>query len=393
MVVGERAQRAECVHLADGLQPVRQFARMDFLPRLDAHNLPQLPEEAAVQHGVHQVIVALVQFVHQLHQPPDGLRGLSAVPPNLVLDGPQERGFHRLIVHRLKQLGVGAQDAELLSVDALHLGNLPREGEAGHYDAEPQHAPYVGWQHARHDTRQAEEVDRRHHVGQPSQQAAVAVADGALRPLQQLGTVGRLPLVQQAQDAEVLAERRLGRQLLHGLLPAEDGFPLVQMAGHPPGQLFTSETGTRAVDVLEERAGTEDVEVVRVGMGRVGKFLAVVEGRGVLVERGQLLAVHLQPFFLIVLPQEQAVVVLHQQQEGQQAGGRHGIHQCVLAPQPYHRRHGSAEQQQAQGAGAVNQSLRLCHFAGRAFGILPVGGAYFVFGHHTCWVLVCAAKV
>ena len=84
---------------------------------------------------------------------------------------------------------------------------------------------------------------------------------------------------------------------------------------------------------------------------------------------------------------------LHQQQEGQQAGGRHGIHQCALAPQPYHRRHGSAEQQQAQGAGAVNQSLRLCHFAGRAFGILPVGGAYFVFGHHTCWVLVCAAKV
>ena len=198
MVVGERAQRAERVHLADGLQPVRQFARMDFLPRLDAHNLPQLPEEAAVQHGVHQVIVALVQFVHQLHQPPDGLRGLSAVTPNLVFDGPQERGFHRLIVHRLKQLGVGAQDAELLSVDTLHLGNLPREGEAGHYDAEPQHAPYVGWQHARYDTRQAEEVDRRHHVGQPSQQAAVAVADGALRPLQQLGTVGRLPLVQQA---------------------------------------------------------------------------------------------------------------------------------------------------------------------------------------------------
>ena len=88
MVVGERAQRAERVHLADGLQPVWQFARMDFLPRLDAHNLPQFPEEAAVQHGVHQVIVALVQLVHQLHQTPDGLRGLSTVAPNLVLDGP-----------------------------------------------------------------------------------------------------------------------------------------------------------------------------------------------------------------------------------------------------------------------------------------------------------------
>ena len=230
-------------------------------------------------------------------------------------------------------------------------------------------------------------------MGQPSQQAAVAVTDGALRPLQQLGTVGRLPLAQQAQDAEMLAERRLGCQLLHGFLPAQDGFLLVQVAGHPPGQLFASEAGTRAVDVLEERAGAEDVEVVRIGMGRVGKLLAVVEGRGVLVERGQLLAVHFQPLLLIVLPQEQAVVVLHQQQEGQQACGRHGIHQCALAPQPYHRRHGSAEQQQAQGAGAVNQSLRLCHFAGRAFGILPVGGAYFVFGHHTCWVLVCAAKV
>ena len=76
----------------------------------------------------------------------------------------------------------------------------------------------------------------------------------------------------------MLAERRLGRQLLHGLLPAEDGFLLVQMADHPPGQLFTSEAGARAVDVLEERAGAEDVEVVRIGMGRVGKLLAVVEG-------------------------------------------------------------------------------------------------------------------
>ena len=203
-----------------------------------------------------------------------------------------------------------------------------------------------------------------------------------MRPFQQLGTVGRLPLVQQAQNAEALAERRLARQFLHGLLPAEDEFPLVQVAGHPPGQLFASEAGTRAVDVLEERAGAEDVEVVRIGMGRVGKLLAVVEGRGVLVERGQLLTVHFQPLLLIVLPQEQAVVVLHQQQEGQQAGGRRGIHQCALAPQPDHRRHGPAEQQQAQGAGAVNQSLRLCHFAGRAFGFLPVGGAYFVVGHH-----------
>lgn len=94
----------------------------------------------------------------------------------------------------------------------------------------------------------------------------------------------------------------------------------------------------------KSEAGTEDVEVVRIGMGRIGKLLAVVEGRGVLVERGQFLAVHLQPLLLIVLPQEQAVVILHQQQEGQQAGGRHGIHRRPLAPQPYHRRHGSAEQ-------------------------------------------------
>ena len=162
MVVGEGGERQQRVHPSDGVEPGGQGGGMVFLPSFDAHDLPDFPEERAIQHGVHQVVVALIQFVHQLVQAEDGVRGAAA----LLLDVPQERCLQRLAVHQAEQAGVGAQYLEFLAVDVLHLGDFAGEEETEYHEGYPQGAPVGCRHHPCQDEQQAERIGTAYHVGQ-----------------------------------------------------------------------------------------------------------------------------------------------------------------------------------------------------------------------------------
>ena len=153
--------------------------------------MPKLPEEGAVQHGVHQVVVALVQLVHQLAEAEDGVRGAAA----LLLDVRKQLGLQRLTVHQAKQAGVGAQYLELLAVDILYAGDFAREEETQQHERYPQGTPGGGGHYSGQYEQEAERIGAAHHIGQDAKHGAVAEHRGAGGPGLQFGFIGTLALV------------------------------------------------------------------------------------------------------------------------------------------------------------------------------------------------------
>lgn len=62
----------------------------------------------------------------------------------------------------------------------------------------------------------------------------------------------------------------------------------------------------------------EYVQIVGIQVGGVDKLLAGIEAGRIVIQRGQLLPVHLCSLFLIVFAAKQVVVVLYQKDEWQQ---------------------------------------------------------------------------
>ena len=288
--------------------------------------------------------------------PEDGVRGVAA----LLLDVRQQPGLQGLFVHQAEQAGVGAQYLELLAIDILHTGDLAGKEEAEQHERYPQGAPDRCRHHPGQYKHEAERIGTAYHVGQDAQQGTAAEEGGADGPGLQFGFVGALPFVQQAQDAEALAEVGEGGQFLHGGLPGFYLFLVLQVLAQPGGQPGSSGLRAGAVEAGEERARPIDIEVEGVEMRRVDVFLAVIEGGGIQVQRGQFLPVDFGLLLQIVLAAEQAVVVLD---EGEERQHRHG--QCAAPCPPAVMTQGdgcrdaSHEEDDAQQADAVYLLLYL----------------------------------
>ena len=126
--------------MSDGIEPPGQFSGILLFPGLNAHDLTQLPEEEAVQNDVHKDIVALVEFIHELVQPADGVGGFPFFSANLLLYLLEQGGLCRLLFHEVEQGGVGGEDLQFFAIDGLHLGDFASEAEAGDDEAGPDDA-------------------------------------------------------------------------------------------------------------------------------------------------------------------------------------------------------------------------------------------------------------
>ena len=96
--------------MSDGIEPPGQFSGILLFPGFNAHDLTQFPEEEAVQNDVHKDIVALVEFIHELVQPADGVGGFPFFSVNLLSYLFEQGGLCRLLFHEVEQGGVGADE-------------------------------------------------------------------------------------------------------------------------------------------------------------------------------------------------------------------------------------------------------------------------------------------
>ena len=358
MIISKSCQRVKSVHLSEGVEPVRQFAGILFFPGFDAHHLPQFPEEETVENDVHKHIVALVQLIHQFAQPADGERGFPLFAADFFFDTFQQTALHGAGFHELEQSGIRAENLQFLAVHGLHPGNLSGKGESGGDEECPDYSPYTCRQITGNDRQQTYTIDARNDYRQSAQEPVPAKYAGTCRPCFQLGFVGRLALMQQAEDAETLAEFQCGSQLADGCLPFLYLFFLFEMSPQPVGQQTFSRFGASAVDVLKQRMRTEYVQVVGIQMRRVGKLLAAVEAGCVIVQCGQFLPVDLYLFLQIVFAVEQTVMVFYQQDKRQKGDKRNPCqYRPAFRPETDKSCHSRDKQQQPQRADAVNLSL------------------------------------
>ena len=171
--------------------------------------------------------------------------------------------------------------------------------------------------------------------------------------------------MQQAQDAEALAEVGQGGQLPYGGLSVFYLRLVLQVLSQPGGQPCSSGLGAGAVEALEEGVRTVDVEVESVEVARMDVFRPVVEGRGVQCQRGQFLPVDFGLFLQVIFAVEQAVMVLD---EGEERQHRHcqcaAPHQPAVMAQGDGCRNASREEDDAQQADAEDLLLylSLVHF-------------------------------
>ena len=84
-------------------------------PCLDAHNLPQFPEEQSVEDDVHEHIVALVQLVHQLAQTADGEGCFPLFAADFLFNAFQQAALHGAGFHKPEQPGIRSENLQFLA--------------------------------------------------------------------------------------------------------------------------------------------------------------------------------------------------------------------------------------------------------------------------------------
>ena len=352
-------------------------------PCLDAHNLSQFPEEQSVEDDVHEHIVALVQLVHQLAQTADGEGCFPLFAADFLFDAFQQAALHGAGLHKPEQPGIRSENLQFLAVHGLYLGNLSGKGKSGNDKERPNYSPHTCRQVTGNDQKQTYTVDTRNGCRQHTQESALAKYPGTCRPCFQLGFIGCLAFMQQAEDTEPLAEFQFGSKFAYGSLALQYILFLCKMLPQPVGQQASSRFGTGTVDVLEQRMRTEYIQVVSIQMCRVCKFLAAVEAGCVIVQRSQLLPVDLCLLFQIIFAVKQAVVVFYQENERQQGDKCNARQHCpTFRPEIDNPRNSCHEQQQPQCADAINLLLYFIQFASGFILNTPVDRFYIFNAFH-----------
>lgn len=145
-----------------------------------------------------------------------------------------------------------------------------------------------------------------------------------------------------------MSEHGFGSQFAYGFLTTNNFFAVLQMLVQPGGEPSFAGLCAGAVDVLKQRTLPEDIEVERIQVGGISVFIAAVEGRGVIVQRGQFLLVHFHFLFQVVFAGKQAVVSLDQEQEREHGDNCNGAkHAPALVPKVNQSGHAGHEQYDA----------------------------------------------